>query len=292
VFERLDIIFYAGSALPPHLWQRLDELAVRTRGERIPILSSLGSTETGPVATLCHWRAAEIGGIGLPVPGVTIKLVPEGQKLEMRVKGPNVTPGYFRAPELTAKAFDAEGFFLLGDAVKFVDPVRPEAGLRFDGRVSENFKLATGTWVHVGELRVAAISAAAPAIHDCVVTGHDRDEVGLLVFLNLDASRKLCGAADAELTSHPALQRHVRDALLAFNRRNPGSSRRIGRVLLMTEPPSIDDNEITDKGYINQRAVLERRAAWVTQLYANEPQANVMIIDAVATRADAASLPI
>jgi feruloyl-CoA synthase len=292
VFERLDIIFYAGSALPPHLWQRLDELAIRTRGERIPILSSLGSTETGPVATLCHWRAAEIGGIGLPVPGVTIKLVPEGQKLEMRVKGPNVTPGYFRAPELTAKAFDAEGFFLLGDAVKFVDPVRPEAGLRFDGRVSENFKLATGTWVHVGELRVAAISAAAPAIHDCVVTGHDRDEVGLLVFLNLDASRKLCGAADAELTSHPALQRHVRDALLAFNRRNPGSSRRIGRVLLMTEPPSIDDNEITDKGYINQRAVLERRAAWVTQLYANEPQANVMIIDAVATRADAASLPI
>jgi feruloyl-CoA synthase len=295
VFEKLDIVFYAGSALPSHLWQRLDELAIRTRGERIPILSSLGSTETAPVATLCHWRAADIGGVGLPIPGVTIKLLPEGQKLEMRVKGPNVTPGYFRQPELTEKAFDGEGFFKLGDAVKFVDPARLSAGLQFDGRVSENFKLSSGTWVHVGELRVAAISAAAPAIQDAVVTGHDRDEVGLLAFLNLDGCRKVCGIAGngRDLVNHPALHRHLRDAFAAFNRHNTGSSRRIARVLLMVEPPSIDGNEITDKGYINQRAVLERRADLVARLYANEPHADVVAIDkgANAAAARVASAP-
>jgi feruloyl-CoA synthase len=289
VLESLDVIFYAGSALPSHLWQRLDDLAIRVRGERVPILSSLGSTETAPVATLCHWRAADIGGVGLPVPGVTIKLVPEGQKLEIRVKGPNVTPGYFRQPELTEKAFDTEGFFKLGDAVKFVDPARLSAGLQFDGRVSENFKLSSGTWVHVGELRVTAISAAAPAVQDAVVTGHDRNEVGLLVFLNLDGCRKICGATGTgqELVSHSALHRYLRNAFAEFNRHNTGSSRRIARVLLMTEPPSIDGNEITDKGYINQRAVLERRADLVERLYANGLLSDVVVIDADANPAAA-----
>jgi feruloyl-CoA synthase len=296
VFEKLDIIFYAGAALPPHLWRRLDELAMRTRGERIPILSSLGSTETSPVATLCHWRAADIGGVGLPVPGTVIKLVPEGQKLEMRVQGPNVTPGYFREPELTAKAFDSDGFFKLGDAVKFVDPARPAAGLQFDGRVSENFKLSSGTWVHVGEVRVAAISAAAPAIQDAVVTGHDRDEVGLLVFLNPDGCRGICGGAvaAAELTAHAALHRHLRDAFAVFNRHNAGSSRRVARLLLMRDPPSIDGNEITDKGYINQRAVLEHRAHLVNRLYANESHPDVVVIerdDSVAAPRMAAAQP-
>jgi len=239
VFEHLDIIFYAGSALPQHLWQRLDELAIRTRGVRIPILSSLGCTETAPVATLSHWRGGESGNVGLPIPGVTIKLVPEGQKLEMRVKGPNVTPGYWRAPELTQKAFDDDGFFKLGDAVKYMDAARPAAGLRFDGRVSENFKLSSGTWVHVGELRIAAISAAAPVVQDAVVTGHDRDDVGLLLFLNPDGCRQICGAAARELATDPALQAHLRDAFVAFNRHNTGSSRRIVRVLAMSEPPSI-----------------------------------------------------
>jgi feruloyl-CoA synthase len=282
VFEKLEIIFYAGSALPPHLWQRLDQLAIRARGERIPILSALGSTETAPVATLCHWPAADIGGIGLPVPGVTIKLVPEGQKLEIRVKGPSVTPGYFRQPELTDKAFDDEGFFKLGDAVKFVDTERPLAGLQFDGRVSENFKLSSGTWVHVGELRIAAISAAAPVIQDAVVTGHDRDELGLLVFLNLDGCREICGTIriGPENMNYPAaLYRHIRNAFVEFNCQNTGSSRRIARVLLMTEAPSIDGNEITDKGYINQRAVLERRAGLVARLYTDEPHPNVIVID-------------
>jgi feruloyl-CoA synthase len=288
VFQKLDVIFYAGSALPPHLWQRLDALAIRTRGERIPVLSSLGSTETAPVATLCHWPASDVGGVGLPIPGVTIKLVPSGQKLEIRVKGPNVTPGYWRQPELTAMAFDEERFFKLGDAVKLIDPARPSAGLSFDGRVSENFKLSTGTWVHVGELRVAAISAASPAVHDAVVTGHDRDEVGLLLFLNPDGCRQICGAADVSaLSSDPALHRHLRNAFVEHNRHNGGSSRRVARLLLMTEPPSIDGNEITDKGYINQRSVLERRAAQVARLYAGEPSPDVIVMD---DRVDAAPL--
>ncbi|MCK9917504.1 feruloyl-CoA synthase [Microbacteriaceae bacterium K1510] len=280
VFEKLDIIFYAGSALPSHLWQRLDALSIRVRGERIPILSSLGSTETAPVSTLCHWRASESGGVGLPVPGVSVKLVPEGQKLEIRVKGPNITPGYYRQPDLTEKAFDEEGFFKLGDAVRFVDPDRPESGLLFDGRVSENFKLSSGTWVHVGELRIGAISAAAPAIMDAVVTGHDRDEVGLLAFLNPVACRDICGAdAQGEVAHHPALHAHIRAAFAAFNRDNTGSSRRIARVLLLTEPPSIDGNEITDKGYINQRGVLERRAALVARLHSDDAQPDVVVLD-------------
>jgi feruloyl-CoA synthase len=278
VFEHLDIIFYAGSALPPHLWQRLDDLAIRTHGLRIPILSSLGSTETAPVATLSHWRGGESGGVGLPVPGVTIKLVPEGQKLEMRVKGPNVTPGYWRAPDLTQKAFDEEGFFRLGDAVKYVDPARIAAGLLFDGRVSENFKLSTGTWVHVGELRIAAISAAAPVVQDAVVAGHDRDEVGLLLFLNSDGCKRICGENAGDIARHPVLQQHLRDAFAQFNLDGGGSSRRIARVLLMTEPPSIDGNEITDKGYINQRAVLERRSGLVARLYDSVAQPDVILI--------------
>jgi feruloyl-CoA synthase len=290
LFERIDIIFYAGAALPPHLRERLDALSLATRGELIPILSSLGSTETAPVATLVHWHASVSAGVGLPVPGVEIKLVPDGEKLEFRARGGSVTPGYYRQPELTRQAFDPDGFFKLGDAVTFVDPARPEAGLAFDGRVSENFKLSSGTWVHVGELRVAAISAAAPMIQDAVITGHDRDDVGLLAFLNLEGCRKICGEAAAnveDLARAPVLHARIRDALLQFNRHDTASSRRIARVLLMTDPPSIDGNEITDKGYINQRAVLTRRRALVERLYSAEPQPDVVVIE----RSDVQSKP-
>jgi feruloyl-CoA synthase len=281
LFERIDIIFYAGAALPPHLRERLDALSLATRGELIPILSSLGSTETAPVATLVHWHASVSAGVGLPVPGVEIKLVPDGEKLEFRVRGRNITPGYYRQPEQTQQAFDSEGFFKLGDAVTFVDPARPEAGLAFDGRVSENFKLSSGTWVHVGELRVASISAAAPIIQDAVLTGHDRDDVGLLAFLNLEGCRKVCGTATAnieDLARDPVLHARIRDAFLQFNRQHTASSRRIARVLLMTEPASIDGNEITDKGYINQRAVLARRRALVERLYSEKAQPDVVVI--------------
>jgi feruloyl-CoA synthase len=281
VFEKLEVIFYAGAALPPHLWQRLEALAIKHRGKRIPILSSLGSTETGPVASFCHWPASDIGGVGLPVPGCTVKLVPDGGKLEMRVQGANVTPGYYRRPDLTERAFDNEGFFKLGDAVAFIDPARPERGLRFDGRVSENFKLSSGTWVQVGDLRLSAISAAAPAIQDAVVTGHDREEVGLLIFPNLEGCRKICNAADApieDLVISPQLHAHLARTLGAFNAANSGSSRQITRAMIMTTPPSIDGNEITDKGYINQRAVLERRAAQVSRLYGGTAELDVVLI--------------
>jgi feruloyl-CoA synthase len=281
LFERLDIIFFAGAALPVHLWDRLDALAIKHRGTRVPILSALGSTETAPVSTLGYWLAKESSAVGLPVPGVTIKLVPDGEKLEMRVKGANVTPGYYRSDDQTATAFDEEGFFKLGDAVKFIDPDRANDGLRFDGRVAENFKLMSGTWIHVGELRLDVISAAAPAIQDAVVTGHDREDVGLLVFPNLDGCKKIAGAPNAtpaELIAHPAVAAHLRKAFAEFNKHNAGSSRRITRLLVMPEPPSIDGGEITDKGYINQRAVLTRRANLIDALYADPLSPGVIVI--------------
>ena len=283
VFEKLDIIFYAGAALPTHLWKRLDALSIKHRGKRTPILTSLGSTETAPVATFCHWPAADVGGVGLPVPGTMVKLVPDGGKLEMRVKGENVTPGYYGRPDLTEKAFDEEGFFKLGDAVALIDPAQPRRGLRFDGRVSENFKLMSGTWVHVGDLRLSVISAAAPIVQDAVVTGHDREDIGLLVFLNPAGCQQVCNDKDvtiSSLVSREEIRSHLLSALQEFNSINAGNSRCISRVLLMAEPPSIDGNEITDKGYINQRAVLERRAALVERLYSDETSPDVVIIPA------------
>jgi len=281
VFEKLDAIFYAGAALPPHLWARLEALAIKHRGKKVPIFSSLGSTETAPVASFCHWPSSDFGGVGLPIPGCEIKLVPDGGKLEMRVRGANVSPGYFRRPDLTQVAFDEEGYFRLGDAVAFVDPDKPEKGLRFNGRVSENFKLMSGTWVQVGDLRLSAISAAAPAIQDAVVTGHDREQIGLLVFPNLDGCRKICSAPDtplSELITRPELHAHIARAFAAFNAANPGTSRQVARVLLLSTPPSVDGNEITDKGYINQRAVLAARAGDVGRLYSGAPQPDVVVV--------------
>jgi feruloyl-CoA synthase len=284
LFGDLDAIFYAGAALPQNIWDRLETAAMRVRGGRVPILSALGSTETAPVATLGHWGSDVANTIGLPVPGTEIKLVPTGGKLEIRVRGPNVTPGYFRAPELTAKAFDEEGFFRLGDAVKLIDLKRPERGLQFDGRVSENFKLMSGTWVAAGNVRLAAIAAGAPMVQDAVVTGHDRQEIGLLIFPNPAGCRAVAKSAPADTSIEDLIRRpEVRDRLFgAFARHNvkhPGSSTRIARALLMTEPPSVDGNEITDKGYINQRGVLDRRTALVERLYADDGAEDVIVVD-------------
>ena len=228
-----------------------------------------------------HFPIDRAGVIGLPVPGMEIKLVPVGDKLEIRVKGPNVTPGYFKAPDLTAEAFDEDGFLRTGDAVRLADPADPAAGIVFDGRIAENFKLSSGTWVHVGALRIDAIAAGAPVIQDAVITGHDRDEVGLLVFPNLAGLRGLCpqARADAEprrADRQPAVRRALIDGLAA-QRRAQGSSTRIARCLLLAEPPSIDANEITDKGYLNQRAVLER-AALVERLYGEAAPPDVIVV--------------
>jgi feruloyl-CoA synthase len=270
-FSRLELMFYAGAALPQHLWDALRELARRTLGRDLPMVSSWGLTETAPTATVGHFQPDRAGVIGLPLPGSELKLVPTGDKTEARVRGPNVTPGYFDRPELSARCFDEEGFFRTGDAVRFVDPERPERGLLFDGRIGEDFKLSTATWVNVGTLRLEALAALAPVAQDVVVTGHDRDEIGLLIFPNLAGCRSLCTglASDAPTTAlleEPAVRAHVA-AGLAKSSRERGSSMCARRALLLAEPPSIDAGEITDKGYINQRAVLTRRAELVEALY-------------------------
>ncbi|MGY3693470.1 feruloyl-CoA synthase [Bradyrhizobium sp. USDA 3240] len=269
-FEGTKFAFYAGAALPQNLWDALEELSLQTVGRRLPMVSAWGSTETSPLATDCHFLAKRSGNIGVPISGTELKLVPSGDKLEVRVRGPNVTPGYWKAPELTREAFDDEGFYKIGDAVTFADPARPDLGLFFDGRVAEDFKLNSGTWVSVGTLRVAGIAALAPLAQDIVVTGHGRDEVRFLVFPNLAACRALAGlpeGADArEVISHPAVRSAIGQGLARLKAQGGHSSGHATRALLLAEPASVDGGEITDKGYINQRAVLTHRAAAVAVL--------------------------
>lgn len=274
-FSRLQVIFYAAAALPQHLWEALIALSIRTTGRQVPLISAWGSTETAPLVTDCHFQAARSGCIGVPVPGAILKLVPSGEKLEVRIKGPCVTPGYFKRPDLTAQNFDDEEFYRIGDAVRFVDEEHPEQGLFFDGRVSEDFKLDSGTWVNVTALRLKAISALAPVAQDVVIAGHDRASARLLVFPNVSACRTLCGAlpsnAAAELVlSHPNVRAHVASGLERLRAEGRGSSMHATAALLMSEPASIDAGEITDKGYINQRTVLGRRSTLVARLYAED----------------------
>ena len=265
-FRDLDMVFYAGAALPQNLWERLEKLALAEKGGALSMISSWGSTETAPSAAAVHYPIERAGVIGLPNPGCELKLVPAAGKLEVRVRGPNVTPGYYRRDDLTKAAFDAEGFYCIGDAMKFADPADPAKGLVFDGRVAEDFKLTSGTWVHTGAIRVKLIAAGNPLIQDAVITGHDRDEIGALVFLNPAAAKNM----PAE-----AIRARLSQALKELST-EAGSSTRPARLLVMTEPPQIDGNEITDKGYINQRAVLERRASLVEKLYSNEPEVIVV----------------
>ncbi len=272
-FSDLDMIFYAAAALPPNLWQRLEELSVAARGEKIVMTSAWGATETAPLAAGVHFPIDRAGVIGLPVPGTELKMVPNAGKLELRVRGPNVTPGYYKSEDLTREAFDEEGFYRIGDAGKLADPDDPAKGILFDGRVAEDFKLLTGSWVSTGSIRVAAIAAGAPVIQDAVVTGHDRDEVGLLIFPSPAGSAQVAGLDPATplrvLVENDKVLDTLRKGLAAYNATSRGASTRISRVLLLVEPPDIDANEITDKGYINQRVVLERRRDLVDRLYSD-----------------------
>jgi feruloyl-CoA synthase len=282
-FARLDLLFYAAAALPQSLWDRLEKLGLEVRGRKVPFISSWGLTETAPAVTMVHYAIDRPGNIGVPGPGMEVKLAPVGDKLEIRVKGPNVTPGYFKAPDLTEKAFDEEGWLRTGDAVRLADPANPAAGLLFDGRTAENFKLSSGTWVNVGTLRTIAIAAGAPVIEDAVITGHDRDEIGLLIFPSLAGLRGLCPEAGAEagldeLIARPAVRQALTDGLSRHNAMAQGSSLRIARCMILTEPPSIDANEITDKGYLNQRAVLAKRAELVERLHAEPAPPDVIEI--------------
>lgn len=280
-FRRLQVIMYAGAALPQHLWAELEGLSEATVGARIPMVSSWGSTETAPLATDCHFQAIKAGVIGVPIPGTELKLVPSHGKLEVRVRGPNVFPGYWKQPELSAKAFDEEGYYIIGDAVDFVDSARPERGLLYDGRVGEDFKLLTGTWVHVGSVRVAGIDAMSPIAQDIVVTGHNRDEIGYLIFPNIPECRRLCPQLppDADLADvllSPVIRSRVAQGLASMMKKGGGSSTYPTRAILLAEPPSAEAGEITDKGYINQRAVLTRRADMIEFLYGDVLEKSVI----------------
>jgi len=279
-FERLDLIFYAAAALPQDLWTRLENVAREARGEPVMMTSSWGLTETSPLATAAHFPIDRAGVIGVPVPGTEIKLAPVDDKLEMRVKGPQVTPGYIGDDEQTRQAFDSDGWYRTGDAGRLEDSDDPNKGLVFNGRVVEDFKLLTGTFVSVGNLRIAALAAASPLLMDAVVCGHDRDYVGLLAWLNVGAAKDIAGEPDAELgdlVRSPKLAEFVRERFTAYNRDHPASSTRVERVILLAEPPSLDANEITDKGYVNQRAALERRAAHVATLFDANPPEEVIL---------------
>jgi feruloyl-CoA synthase len=275
-FSNLDMLFYAAAALPPALWAKLEALSIKARGERVVMLSSWGSTETAPAVASVHWLIEKAGVIGVPLPGTEIKLTPSGAKLELRVRGVNVTPGYWRRPELNEAAFDEEGFFKMGDAGKLEDPDDPAKGLVFDGRTAENFKLMSGTWVHAGELRLKAIDAGWPVIAAAVLTGHDREAIGLLVFPNAAGCASLVKEGGAEdlpleaLVARPEVRAALTAGLARHNAENTSSSRRFTRALILTEPPSIDANEITDKGYVNQRAVLDHRPDMVAKIYAGD----------------------
>jgi feruloyl-CoA synthase len=278
-FSRLNVLFYAGAGISRSVRDDLTALAVETTGERIIFLSSLGSTETAPAALVCTWDFDSPGNIGLPFPGVELKLVPNSGKLEARLRGPHITPGYWRQEHHTRDAFDAEGFYKLGDALKFADPDDPGKGLLFDGRIAEDFKLSTGTWVSVGPLRARFIDYFAPLVRDVVFAGADRDDIGALVFPDIEACRKLAGL-DAKATADdvvkaPGLRAKFAELLRAFAA-GQGSSMRVMRLILMAEPPSLDKAEMTDKGSINQRAVLASRAALAAQLYAEPPPETVI----------------
>ena len=267
-FEQLEGIFYAAAALPQSLWERIVTVARSARDRPLWFTSAWGATETAAAVTSVHWPIDRASCIGAPLPGVELKFVPNGDKLELRVRGPNVFPGYRNAPQLTAEAFDAEGYYRIGDAGRLVDPADPCKGVAFDGRVAEDFKIMSGTWISVGTLRVNAVSALTPFAADVVVTGHDREEVGLLVF----------PSPQARAASPDELRAKIAAALRAMKIEGVGSSQSPARVLLLDEAPSVDAGEITDKGYVNQRAVLSRRAAEVEALYAEPTDPRVIRI--------------
>ncbi len=274
-FSRLRVMQYGGAALGQSTCDRIEAVAVATVGERVTFASAFGATETGPTALLVHWPNRTMGLLGLPVPETTVKLAPAQDRLEFRVKGPQVSPGYYRAPEATAAAFDEEGFYRLGDAVRFLDPERPEEGLMFDGRLSENFKLASGTFVNVGQLRVAAISAIGGAAADAVVCGEGEGAVGLLIFLSPPHCRHLAGPEAEDLARHPAIVEAVRAGLSEHNARGGGAGR-VLRAVILDDAPHAASGEITDKGYINQALARSRRARDIERLFAEAPGADVL----------------
>jgi len=281
-FHRLHAMFFSGAALSPFVWNSLDELAVAETGYRVPMLTGLGATETAPFFMSVKPATSRSGHVGLPVLGNDAKLLPNNGKLEVRARGPNVTPGYWRQPELTAKAFDEEGFYKFGDALKPVDANDFDKGFDFDGRIAEDFKLASGTWVSVGPLRARFVAACAPLVRDVVIAGINRDEISALVVLDLDGCRLINPTLPiddlAGTASDPLIREAFRERLTMFLAAATGSSTRVTRAVLLDTPLSIDRGEVTDKGSINQRAVLDHRSGLIDLLYSPTPPAHVIIL--------------
>jgi feruloyl-CoA synthase len=282
-FSRLNFMFYAGAGLSQDIWDGYANLLAGSSGERVMMATGLGATETSPMALQCTWESEHAGAVGIPMPGVEAKLAPVGSKFEIRVKGPNVTPGYWQDPELTRAAFDEEGYYKFGDAVRFVDPADVNKGFVFDGRLTEDFKLASGTWVSIGPLRAQIVNWFSPYVRDVVIAGLNRNFLGILVFPSLDACRALApelssGAAAGEILGHTSVSRKFTSLLESFAAQATGSSNRIERAILLEEPPSLDHGEITDKASLNQRAILERRAALIEEMYAQRPSSRVLHI--------------
>jgi feruloyl-CoA synthase len=277
-FRDLKVLWFAGAALSQSVFDEMQELALQTCGERIMFLTGLGATESTPMAVARTWQSRDSTNMGVPVPGIELKLVPCEGKLEARLRGPNIMPGYWRQDALTAAAFDEEGFYRLGDALKFENPADPSEGLLFDGRITEDFKLSTGTWVNVGPLRARLLAQLEPFARDVVVAGADRDEIGALIFPNVEACRNLVPDC-ADVSGDARVLAALRARLKAFARASTGSSTLVARAIVLDEPPSLDAGEMTDKGSINQRAVLTRRAETVAELYARAPSCRVLVIE-------------
>lgn len=273
LLSRVRMFFYAGAALAQPIWDSLYETQEQELGYRIPMTSGLGMTESSPFGLFVTHLEVKAGDLGLPCSGMQLKLVPTGDKVEVRYRGPNITPGYWRNPEATAEAFDEEGFLSTGDAVKWIDDNNIHLGLKFDGRVAEDFKLSTGTFVSVGPMRAKIIAAGAPYLQDAVITGLNMKEVGALLIPALIPCRKQLELPDsatlADVAAHPKLHAAMQAMLNQLALGATGSATRIARAVLLSDPPSIDKGEITDKGSINQRAVLKERAELVDALYAD-----------------------
>ncbi|MBI1686190.1 feruloyl-CoA synthase [Caulobacter hibisci] len=268
-FKRVRVLQYGGAAMAQSILDRVQAVALATTGERITFAAGYGATETGPTACNIHWLNARSGMVGLPTPGTAVKLVPAGEKLEIRVKGPQVSPGYLDQPEATLEAFDEDGFYRLGDAARLADPQDPSAGLVFDGRLVENFKLASGAFVAAGALRVAAISAIGGAASDAVVCGEGRDGVGLMLFLEPRTCEALGGDAAAKAAVRAGLER--------FNAGGKGGTGKVARALILPGAPDAASGELTDKGYINQALARERRPVEIERLFAAAPDEDVMV---------------
>ena len=282
LFARLKLLQYAGAGLSQHVFEGLDRAAQAETGERVMIITGYGSTETAPFAFTTTWPVEEAGHIGLPAAGMTVKLVPDGDKTELRLKGPNVTPGYWRDPAKTQEAFDEDGFYRIGDAVRYADAEDLSRGFVFDGRVTEDFKLSTGTWVNFAAVRSSVISACAPLIRDVVLTGLDLNFIGAMIFPDIEACTRHSGLSSgtppAEVLAHPSVRQKFAESLSALAQSATGSSNHVARALVMSAVPDIDKGEVTDKGSINQRAVRSHRADLVAALYADTPGPEIFVL--------------